>query len=149
MATTYISVSDADVYFSGRLDHDIWDAASPDDKLRALITATRLIDRLNFSGDKSVSTQDLEFPRGTDTDYPKSIKIATCESAFCLLDGVDVDVEARSISGIDYQMSMIRKRSDVNVVNEWTIHGIPSGIAWGYIRPFLRDPGSVTVSRVN
>ena len=145
----YATVAEGDVYFSGRLDSESWDAASPDDKLRALTTATRLIDRLNYSGDKAEEDQVNEFPRDTDTEVPDSIVTACLEAAYSLLDGIDVELEARGIPMTGFGLSMVKNSVDVNIVNEWRVHGIPSMIAWSYLKPFLRDPGEMIISRVN
>jgi hypothetical protein len=66
-ANAYCSIAEADAY------HDdlplaavrvIWTAATTDDKTRAILTATRLIDRtFAFVGARVTDTQALEWPR--------------------------------------------------------------------------------------
>jgi hypothetical protein len=65
---SYINTTDADTYFSNRLFADIWTATTPTDKEKALIMATKVIDRQFLKGrkrniDTSASKQLLAFPR--------------------------------------------------------------------------------------
>lgn len=60
---SYISVADATTYFSERLYSTAWTGAAADDMAKALIMATRKIDRQKIRGIKAVDTQTLEFPR--------------------------------------------------------------------------------------
>lgn len=50
MPPTYVTVDEGDEYFRWSLNSAAWDDASNDDKSKAIVTATRAIDRLNFSG---------------------------------------------------------------------------------------------------
>lgn len=60
---SYISVADATAYFSERLYASAWTGANADDQAKALIMATKRIDRQKIRGIKAVSNQTLEFPR--------------------------------------------------------------------------------------
>jgi hypothetical protein len=88
---SYISVADADTYFSDRLNADEWTGT---DKDKALIQATKMIDFRHYLGYKTDETQALKFPRiGLIDDYvdldenevPQKVKDATCELALYLL----------------------------------------------------------------
>lgn len=107
---SYISVGDATAYLSARLNTSAWSGASEDDKARALITATRTIDRQLLKGKKKLSTQALQFPRCyrgygdaaenignlpelvdedgwlCETSVPQAVINACCEEALALLD---------------------------------------------------------------
>ena len=85
---SYISLADAETYFEGRLNSDSWDDASEDNKNRALVSATRNIDRQFLEGEKYSSDQILEFPRTIDetTTIPTSVEEATCEEAISQLE---------------------------------------------------------------
>ncbi len=48
----YGSLDEADAYFAGRLHSEAWDESRDSDKTKALLGARRLIDNLNFKGDK-------------------------------------------------------------------------------------------------
>jgi len=69
-ANSYTSVADADAYLSGMLYNDEWVALSPDDKARAVISATRAIDNnMNFGGFIVIFTQPLRWPRAYCPNY--------------------------------------------------------------------------------
>lgn len=60
---SYISLEDANTYFSRKLDVDVWDNSSDTDKIKALIQATVIIDSLNLIGQMYDYNQILQFPR--------------------------------------------------------------------------------------
>jgi len=71
-ALTSNAVTDADSFHNGRLGEGTtaWDAATTDNKGRALVVASDWIDRAvgsNFSGDKTVSGQARAWPRDSAT----------------------------------------------------------------------------------
>lgn len=136
-------------YFNNRLDNDAWfDNINPKQRI-ALFEATQLIDRLNFAGNKSDSTQLLEFPRGQDTEIPRYIEFATYELAYVLLDGVDVNQEVNNIVVTSHNYASARTTYDRSKVPDYIIAGIPSAKAWSYIKPYLRDIRQIALSRVN
>jgi hypothetical protein len=145
----YGTISRANAYFSKRLNTKAWDNAVYGDREAALIMATRAIDRLNFAGDKNDSTQDLQFPRGDDTEVPASVEYANYELALTFLDEVDMDQEIQTLGVLSETYSGMRTTYDADYVNEHIRAGIPSIEAWEYLRPFLRDPTQVRISRVS
>jgi hypothetical protein len=89
---SYVTVSEADSYFSNTLNTDIWDNTDTTTKEKALKMATRQIDRLPYAGRKLDLYQNLQFPRNTTelpfTDgIPDALTYATCEQALYLLKG--------------------------------------------------------------
>ena len=116
--TYYGDVDEANAYFAARLHSQPWEEADPGEKPKAILAARRLIDNLNFKGDKHTvwlfrqetpppwrdpytdlpnrqsmqryleaeraanASQELEFPRGSDTVVPENIRIAEYELAF-------------------------------------------------------------------
>lgn len=60
---SYISIATADAYHLKRSGNTAWSALSNDEKVRALIGATDLLERLDYYGDKYSRTQALKFPR--------------------------------------------------------------------------------------
>lgn len=169
MAAMYVSMSEAQTYFDDRLHETAWSEASPADRQKSLIAATRIIDRLNFKGYKkpvydllasnpdatqaeinaASATQETQFPRDTDSDVPAEIKIACYEIAYALLDGIDPDLELENLSIISHGYASVRttySRSHNPI--EHLNAGVPSATAWRYLRPFLRDPGGIIISRV-
>lgn len=84
-ANSYATVEDADEALDYRVGAAAWSGLAADDKIRALVTATRDLDTLEFIGVRATSTQALEWPR-TGTPYPAdvvpaAIVMATVERA--------------------------------------------------------------------
>jgi len=166
----YGTVDEATAYFAERLHETAWTDADPSDRPKALQAATRIIDTLNFKGDKhsawllfrdrkrhsleqihaAEAAQALEFPRDADTEVPEEIRIACFEIAHALLDGRDpeLEVEALAITQQNYgsvQTSYSRAGSPL----EHVANGVPSVMAWRLLRPFLRSSDEITFSRVS
>lgn len=143
----YGSLKDADLYFCNRLNSKVWEQAEENDKKKALIEATRLIDRLNFKGSKADLTQWLQFPRGTDTLVPQDIKIACYEIGYRLLDDIDIEMEIDNLSVTSEGFSSVRTSFDRSPGSIHMRHGIPSAKAWFYLFPYLIDPRQITLNR--
>ena len=63
-ANTYADVADGDAYHAGHLYASAWTGASADQKLAALVMATRLIDaEYQFGGVQTTDGQALAWPR--------------------------------------------------------------------------------------
>src|SRR4051812_18433186 len=90
---SYIDVADADAFFVDALGADAWDTAEAATKAKALVTATRDIDRRGFLGKRAATDQVLQFPRCQmtaggwvcDDTFPQAVLDATCEQALFLL----------------------------------------------------------------
>ncbi|MBL4793674.1 MAG: hypothetical protein JKY97_12200 [Citromicrobium sp.] len=91
---SYVTLAEANALADTRLFAGSWDAATDDTRERALITATALLDRLQWKGRPLVATQPLAWPRAPDarpygypltTDIPQGITTATVELAIHLL----------------------------------------------------------------
>ena len=99
----YSDVETADLYMAASLSTENWDAASDDTKGKALVTASRLLDRQLWRGTKTGTgspAQVLAWPRtgtgvtGVEDDViPEGIINGSIELARYLLDGVDVQNE--------------------------------------------------------
>ena len=144
----YLTVSEAETYFSGRYNSPAWDESSDTDKNKALITATRSIDRLNFYGEVAVEGQDLQFPRGTDTEIPQDILDACCEVAYSLLDGKEPEIDYENLSMVSQGYGNVRSTYDRDIKPDNELAGISSIVAWRLLLPYLRDPRQVSVNRV-
>lgn len=153
MATTptipYATPAEVDDYMTGRLSAEAWTTAIPDDKTAAVIMATRAIDILNFLGEKSVESQELQFPRDEDSAVPQDIKNACAEEALALLDGKDPDLEFENLGMKSQGYANVRSTYDTNRPTEHILAGITSSMAWRFIKPYLRDPLSVDFNRVS
>lgn len=103
---SYVSVSEADTFFTGYYGADQWAAATAADKEKALFTATEHIDRLALLGRKKDPLQVLQFPRCystwvegepveiCDTDVLPNVKRACCEEALSVMRGETVSKRA-------------------------------------------------------
>lgn len=147
--TAYIDEIDAQTYFDGRLNTEPWDNATSGDRDKALSMGTQLIDRLNFLGEKTDENQVLQFPRDADTSIPDDIQYACCECALALLDGVDPEMEFANLSMVSQGYSSVRSTYDRSRPAEYILAGIPSAIAWRYLKPYIRDVYTVGLDRVS
>ena len=82
----YVSLTEANEYFSDRLHADAWAEVSDADKEKALAMATKAIDRQPLKGQKTDTAQTLAFPRYPDTEIPKEVQEACCEEALAILE---------------------------------------------------------------
>lgn len=145
----YGTVETADAYFNTRLYTQDWDDSSDDDKLKSLYMATRIIDSLNFAGSKADSEQELEFPRGSDTEVPDNIIKATFEIALKLLGGDTRESVLSKVGVTSNSWGTVKQTYDADKVPEWIVSGIPSPEAWALLRPFLYDPSILPIRRVS
>ena len=97
-ANSYVTLAEANTYFETVPDSSTWDNKTDDQKNRALISATRWIDSLNFYGDRCDDGQALKWPRNNYevddvelacTAIPKDIKYAEYELARALANETD------------------------------------------------------------
>lgn len=147
MASHYGTTAEATIYFGERLNTIPWDNAIPGDRIKALYMATRAIDKLNIAGEKTDDDQELQFPRLGDDEVPNDIKLACFECALAFLDGVDMELEQKNLGMTSDAFSGARATYDSYFVEEHIRAGIPSGEAWAYLYPYLRDPRELTISR--
>lgn len=96
---SYCTLAEANAYLVDRLYSDAWSLATDSLKEQALITATRVLDNLNWIGTAISESQLLAFPRSgqyfdprlgmtialSDTNIPDRIIKATCELAYHLI----------------------------------------------------------------
>lgn len=146
--TAYTTVNFVEGYLHNHIDTSAWDNASLDDKEKALVQATEIVERLNYVGEKAVETQALFFPRKDDTVVPVAIQRACGEIALALLDGVDPELEYNNLLMTSQGFGQIRSTYDRKQYQEHTIHGVPSIVAWFYLKPYLRDSRQIKLDRV-
>jgi hypothetical protein len=153
--TPYLDVPTAQQYFNQRLLTDPWDDASSDQQLIALIMATRLINNLKFVSVKADPNQPNEFPRwyswnpGTVPVFvvPDEVLIATCEIAITLLDDFDLETEMGNMNNVLDRYATIHIQKDPSISSEHLRAGIPSAVAWTYLKQYLFDPGEMFLVR--
>ena len=83
---SYVDLNEANEYFSNRLHAEAWANATESDKRKALVMATKAIDRQPLKGRKTDKEQPFAFPRFPDTEIPTVVKEACCEEALSLLE---------------------------------------------------------------
>ena len=97
-SNSYVTLAEANTYFETAPEESTWDDKSDDQKNRALISACRWIDTLNFLGDRCDNDQALKWPRNNYhvdnvelvcTAIPKGIKYAQYELARALANDTD------------------------------------------------------------
>ena len=97
-SNSYVTLNEADLYFETAPEESNWDDKTDDAKRRALISACRWIDSLNFYGSRCDEDQALKWPRQnyevdnvelTSDEIPKSIKYAQYELARKLANDTD------------------------------------------------------------
>lgn len=150
---SYVTVDEADAYFADRLDVAAWAEASETQKPQALVTATKMLDDLDWTGYVVSESQPLAFPRtgeyfdprtGMTTSLtsivPLRIQSATMELAYHLLnnDGLLDDtgtVESINIAGI-------------SITNIRQANKLP-GVVERLVKPLLINSGSNMWWRAN
>lgn len=122
---SYISLVDAEAYFSLRVDAAAWTSSSDTEKEKALATAASLLNEIIWVGVAASDSQVLAFPRTGEymdpvlgklvtldgAQIPQRIKAANCEQAYQLLnnDGLldetgrvsKIKVDVIELSGLD------------------------------------------------
>ncbi len=147
---SYVTLSEANDYFSTRLKTDNWAEANNDKRTKALIEASRLINNLNFKGYKHSPTQVSLFPRLINCHYianvPEQIQIACLEIAYALLDdALDMELEYAALSDLGTAYSSVRADKNQQIPDEHIRAGIPSASAWRYLLPYLIDPKVINI----
>lgn len=154
------TVTDGDAYFGSRLYSQVWTAASADNKQASLNDATRIINRFQYLGTKTLDVQLYEWPRKgivldrvviDSASIPQDILLAQYEIAFALLSGVSIEKELRSLGVTSRGYSSVRITYDPGRASIWLLLGIPSYAAWAYLFPYLHREidGTIKLHRVS
>ena len=108
-SNSYVTTAEGDTYFDERLNTSNW--TDEDDKARAVIEATRLLDREQFAGERAAQSQALKWPRvGTYNEdgyeyasdaIPTFIKHATLELALRLLNNAASGSDTLAGTGLE------------------------------------------------
>lgn len=149
---SYVTVAEADAYFADRLDVAAWTDVVETEKSKALVTATSILDTLEWRGSVTDISQALAFPR--DVDYfdpkmgralsfsgttPDRIVKATYELAYHLLNNDGL---------LDNTSSVIEVRAGPIVLNKIKAPPTMPEIVIALIAP-LRNPGGSLWWRAN
>ena len=137
---SYATIAEAETYLvANKLSYSAWTEATTSEQTVALQVATTIMDRLNFKGEKTEDSQELQFPRDGETAIPQDIKNACTEIAYSLLDGVDIDLERDRQAILFEQYASVKTSYNPNVVRPHLSAGVPSQVAWDILTPYLRS----------
>jgi len=145
--SNYLDIEDADAIMAERLFTETWDSSSDTNKTKALTMATKIIDTLNYNGEKANSEQVNEFPRGDDTEIPQSILEACAEIALALLEEVDPQFEFENLAVASHAFANVTTTYARQFAQEHLVAGVPSKNAWNLLQPYLRDVRTVGLLR--
>jgi len=155
--SNYLTPAEAQTLADERLNVEAWDDAVDEDgslfgqpntlTYKSLTMATKIIDRLNYRGDKYDADQVNQFPRGDDTTIPDDIGNACFEIALALLDGVDPQLEGENLGMTSQGYANVRSTYDREVPVPHIVAGVPSLTAWRFIVPYLCDTGYFNIMR--
>lgn len=92
---TYRTLAQTSAYLEADASADAWRAAEADPQSRAIVTATRTLDRMPWRGSKTESDQTKAWPRSgidgvEDDETPQAILDAESELANFITNGTDV-----------------------------------------------------------
>lgn len=148
----YADVATADAYLEAESWASAWRAETdPDAKARALVTATRTLDKLNWPGSRTDADQMLEWPRTStgletslvpdDNTIPQRVIDAAAALAGQILAGVDISSTPSTASGA------VRMERAGSVEIEYFRDFEDSGtrlplVAWELIAPLLAGASS-------
>jgi hypothetical protein len=116
-----------------------------------LLTATRILNKFNWTGSKVSDCQQFDFPRiicEENVGVPDAIMQATAEIAYHLLDGWDPDLESNNLGTTAQGFAGIKETYDLDNIPFHVRMGLPSGRVADLIQPFIRDEGTVEIRRV-
>lgn len=95
-------------------------------------------------------TQELEFPRGQDTEAPQKIEWATYETALALLEGFDPEDAADRMRVIRQSYAAVRTTYDNSgEASEYLVYGIPTARVWSWLKPYLVNDRIIRLSRAD
>lgn len=136
---TYVTMEEANLYFSIRIDADAWDQASAEKKEKFLNHAERVFTRLSYRGIQE--TAELIFPRQYDIDYvtPDEFKEAIFEEALSLLNNYRPEKDAANLHVTSSAFAGFQTTVNEKMDRPWIYVGLSSPTAWQLIAPFLKD----------
>lgn len=144
---SYATVEEANAYFADRIDVAAWTNADSNQKSQALITATSMLDNIDWTGVAASESQTLAFPRSgiyfeprlgksislSETTVPDRILKALYELSYHLLNNDGLLDETGSVKNISI--------GSVNLTNVLTADKIPATVK-RFINPLKINGGS-------
>jgi hypothetical protein len=150
---SYVTVIEADSYFENRLDVAAWLSATETQKSQALVTATSVLDELDWIGFAISELQSLAFPRSGsyfdpkygitiefDSSVPNRVVVATYELAYHFLNNDGLLDDAGKVSDL--------KVANISLSKIRSPNRIPSTVR-RQITPLLYNSGANSWWRAN
>lgn len=148
----YDTLANAEIYFAARVGATVWDAALDADKNKALVSASRWLDRITWKGAKTSDVQPISHPRTglTDRDgivVSSTVIFADIISAFFeMASAILVDATAPDVSGGTNPKRIKKVKADTAEV-EFFPHSMSGGrfptVIGELLGPFLGSLSSV------
>ena len=148
-SNSYVTLAEANAYFETAPEESTWDDKSDDQKNRALISACRWIDSLNFLGDRCDNDQALKWPRNNHhvdnvelvcTAIPKGIKYAQYELARALANDTDAMTGNKGTDGTyeEVKLGELEVKYNTNSQGVGTINNVFDVYPWlqSYLGPY-------------
>ena len=148
-SNSYVTLAAANSYFETVPDSTTWTNKTDDQKNRALISATRWIDSLNFYGDRCDEDQALKWPRNNyDVDgvelecsvIPNDVKYATYELARALANDTGAITDSTGTTGLydEVQLGDMRVKYSKTSQAVGTINNVFDVYPWlqTYLGPY-------------
>ena len=148
-SNSYVTLAEANTYFETAPEESTWDDKTDDQKTRALISACRWIDSLNFLGDRCDNDQALKWPRNNHhvdnvelvcTAIPKGIKYAQYELARALANDTDAMTGNKGTDGTyeEVKLGELEVKYNTNSQGVGTINNVFDVYPWlqSYLGPY-------------
>ena len=148
-SNSYVTLAEANTYFETAPEESTWDDKTDDQKNRALISACRWIDSLNFLGDRCDNDQALKWPRNNHhvdnvelvcTAIPKGIKYAQYELARALANDTDAMTGNKGTDGTyeEVKLGELEVKYNTNSQGVGTINNVFDVYPWlqSYLGPY-------------
>lgn len=138
-----ITESQAQIYIDKIVESNAWDTATTNERSAALEQASMAVERLNFKA--YIDLTSLSESNAKDIDIIYGI----AESALRFLEGIDINLELENLRVGNQTFGSVRTSYNEQPKPECFVHGIPSQVAWNFLRPHLRDGSIIQVRRVS
>ena len=148
-SNSYVTLAEANTYFETAPEESTWDDKTDDQKNRALISACRWIDSLNFLGDRCDNDQALKWPRNNHhvdnvelvcTAIPNGIKYAQYELARALANDTDAMTGNKGTDGTyeEVKLGELEVKYNTNSQGVGTINNVFDVYPWlqSYLGPY-------------
>jgi hypothetical protein len=94
-------------------------------------------------------SQELEFPRGQDTEVPTQIEWACYEIALALIEGFDPEDAIERTNIIRQGYSSVSTTYASGSGQEYLVYGIPTNRVWMWLMPYLCDDKVIRLRRAD